>query len=55
MEKQELINIYKEDLLFIDDRIKYAQNLNNFVLEDSYQIRYLYTERFINELEVLKL
>jgi hypothetical protein len=55
MEKQELINIYKEDLLFIDDRIKYAQNLNNFVLEDSYQIRYLYIERFINELEVLKL
>jgi hypothetical protein len=54
MEKQELINIYKEDLLFIDNRIKYAKKLNNFVLEDSYQIKYLYIKRFINELEVIK-
>lgn len=54
MEKQALINIYKEDLLFIDERIKYARKLNNFVLEDSYQIRYMYINRFINELEGLK-
>lgn len=54
MDKQELINKYKEDLLFIDDKIKHAQKIDNFVLEHNYQIRYLYIKRFIKELEALR-
>lgn len=54
MNKQELINKYKEQLLIIDDAIKHNVKYNNFILAHNWQIREVECKRFITDLEELK-